>query len=469
MSGLKVLLVYLSSRDENEDRSGFLPMAERMILVQPLGLWYLKAVGQRAGHTVEVLDQRVSRFTLASFIPLVASGSYDVVGFYDCDYGILHTKLAQYITAVKQTCNLPVIVGGPPSKDASSFAAGLDFRVHGEGERTFLEILEYYQGVRARSAIRGVSFQASKGQIVYHEPQPFIENLDTLPFPAFDPANINIYGNLFIIVARKPMMACLATRGCTRRCSYCVSHTHWGNRHRKRSPENVVAELVLYARKYKIKFIHFLDDILGVDEEWLMELCDRLISERLDLTWICNLSPIQFRKDTSLKMRQLRRAGCTALHFGLQSTEPRILERICRRPDEPEVLPRLLKAAKHQGILTYVDFIYGLPGETHESMTKTTDWVMTHRPHYITVWQLGVLEGSDIKKTYGDNRVTSLSPKEINDAILKTKRIFYRNPSIVLRLLWFILTNNPSFFRHIIRLLPVVLHMTGFQKMERHW
>lgn len=469
MKNCKPLLVYLSSRDENAPDTGFLPMAEKMAMDPPLGLWYLKAVSEKAGYRTAVWDQRLMGFDLDRFIADVRKKQFTLIGFYDCSYGAMHQKLLKYIGRIKADLGLPVIGGGPPSNDESSFAAGLDIRCHGEGEKTFIEILEHFEGERPVSEIKGISHRDPSGTITRTAPQSLIENLDDIPFPAIDPKNVPFYGNMFIVTAKKPAMVCLATRGCANRCTYCCSHTHWGNRLRKRSPENVVAELEIYARDHGARFIHFPDDILGLDEQWLMKLCDLLIQKRLGLTWICNLSPAQFDKGADEKLSRMKAAGCTAIHFGLQSADPNILEKIRRRPDEPERLAVLVKKAKAKNILTYVDFIFGLPGETETTMNTTCDWIMKHRPHYMAVWQLGVLEGSEIKAEFVDKPITRLTDQQVNDGINRVKKKFFRNPAVLWNLFWFVLFNNPGYFRYIFKLLPVALRMVGLKRMERHW
>ena len=76
----KALLLYLSSRMEGEPDTGFLQMAEKLLMDPPLGLWYLKAYAEAAGYSVDILDQRVRNESLSELVELIQNKNYDLIG-----------------------------------------------------------------------------------------------------------------------------------------------------------------------------------------------------------------------------------------------------------------------------------------------------------------------------------------------------------------------------------------------------
>ena len=469
MKDIKLLLMYLNTSTLDPHFNNFLPMAEKLLMDPPLGLWYLKAMAQRAGYRADVMDQRIHPINCEGLLNKIHNDGYAAVGFYNCAYGLMQKKVLQYVKDIKDKSNIFVMVGGPPTESEDLFNAGLDLKCHGEGELTLLEILEYLKGNRNISDVKGISYRRPNGTIDTTSPRELIEDLDDIPFPALDPSEIPFYGNMGIISNRRPTMVCMATRGCPMRCTYCTSHYHWGNKYRKRSTDNVVAELTHYRHSFGARFIHFRDDILCIDEKWFMDLCDKLIQARLGLHWICNIYPTLLEENTEEKLRKMKAAGCNTIHIGLQSASPEMLKRIKRKPEEPQILARKLKIAQKLGILTYVDFIFGLPGETEKTMEITRKWIMETRPHYLAIWALAKLEGSEIEREYGDKRVTELTDDQIEKGISRTKNQFFRNPIVLLKIFWFLLTKNPYFFFYAVKLIPAGLSLIGFKRLKKHW
>jgi anaerobic magnesium-protoporphyrin IX monomethyl ester cyclase len=106
------------------------------------------------------------------------------------------------------------------------------------------------------------------GRIVVNEPRPPIENLDTLPLPARDLIDMDLYLNTWVEMNGYSSLTISTARGCPFGCEWCRDAVH-GNSFRQRSPENVAAEVKVLKENYQIDRLRVVDDVDGFSREWL--------------------------------------------------------------------------------------------------------------------------------------------------------------------------------------------------------
>jgi len=128
----------------------------------------------------------------------------------------------------------------------------IDYIIVGEGEFALLQLINAINRSEPISEIPGV---ISQNSLNFHR-APFIRNLDDLPFPAIDLLPLKkLWGN------RRRWIMMVATRGCVYDCSFCAIHTISGHTIRRRSVENVIAEIKYWSKVYKIQELYFEDDM----------------------------------------------------------------------------------------------------------------------------------------------------------------------------------------------------------------
>lgn len=122
--------------------------------------------------------------------------------------------------------------------------------------------------------VRGITFRQN-GEIKATESRPFINNLDEIPFPAYDllPMDKYKFGN-----HRYGVM--MTSRGCPFDCIFCASSTLCGKIWRARSAENVIEELRKLNTEFGVKEIEFMDDTFTLSRRRAEKICDLLINER---------------------------------------------------------------------------------------------------------------------------------------------------------------------------------------------
>ncbi len=456
----KALLVYLSQEDADYLISGKLEYG--MKRVPKLGFMYLASALKKEGIDTVIKDQSLNSFSLNMLLNELQNNGYLFVGFYSAT--ALKEKLIHYIKEVKKTLpGIPVLVGGPGFYSAKDYLdAGCDIVCKGEGEKTILEIAEYLYKKRPIASVKGISYKFD-GKILDTPPQVLIENLDELPFPRREAdETLTDYYDFHIFNMRTPYTTMITSRGCPYVCTYCTSTNAWGNRIRLRSPENVISEIAYCAEELGIRYIGFRDDLFGFNYEWLNEFCNLLIKNRYNVIWSCMVHPFSFRKNRQEILKLLKKAGCDLLIFGLQSAHPQILKNIRRNRNEPEELSKTIKLAKSLGISTVAEFIFGLPGETSETINTSINYSLRIKPHYAQFNALSVLEGSQMEKDFLNKKICDFSDNEVRKWCSYASRRFYANIGIILQDAIHILKKNPLWFFRIIRYFLYVFSYLGF-------
>jgi radical SAM superfamily enzyme YgiQ (UPF0313 family) len=168
-----------------------------------------------------------------------------------------------------------------------------DLAVIGEGEQTLLEIMQtleqcgskraFLEDAPALEKIRGIAFQRA-GRLIRTSPRRFIEDLDSLPFPARDLLPIHRYKPVGNRYKRLPAFSMVAIRGCPYPCTFC-SEARTTVRFTK--PARVVAEIEHLIEHYGAREITFWDDTITLNKKWVNELCDLLIEKQLGISWSC--------------------------------------------------------------------------------------------------------------------------------------------------------------------------------------
>ncbi|KSW12512.1 radical SAM protein [Pyrodictium occultum] len=347
----------------------------------PLGLAYIAAVLERAGHKVKIIDTPTLEMDTKTWLHEVKSWSPDVVGISM----LTPTAPKGYMAArlVKQELGDDVVVlaGGPHPTFMyeEALSNGVDIVVRGEGEYTTLEVvnaLEKYGFSReVLSDIKGIAFRDEDGKVKVTPPRPFIKNLDELPWPARHLLPMEKY-TLF----GKPIQIAhvMASRGCPYGCMYCITSYFWGRRIRFRSHEDVANEIEFLVDRYKAKHIAFADDDLAINRRFIYGLIDELKKRGLDITFSCGSRVSHMDKKT---LKLLYDNGCTALYFGVESASQETLDRIGKKVRLEQAV-RVFQWVKELKGFALGSFILGFPWETIEDMKRTVEFAIKLDPNY---------------------------------------------------------------------------------------
>ena len=240
----------------------------------------------------------------------------------------------------------------------------LDCIIRNEPEATARELAQKLQEGNPYGEIAGLTVRTAAGRIISNPARPFIEDLDTLPYPAWHLIDINLYKLPF---RSEPFLIVAPLRGCPFNCSFCTCQTYYGKKLRKRSVENVIKEIEYDMVRFGVNNFFFWAETFVVDKHYVEKLCRAIIEKGLTISWTCN-SRVDTVDASLLKL--MARAGCWMISYGIESAEQKILDGVDKGTTVEQAY-NAVRWTREAGIKSVAHFIMGLPGETQESMEQT--------------------------------------------------------------------------------------------------
>lgn len=318
-----------------------------------------------------------------------------------------------------------------------------DFAIRGEPELISLNLAEALHHKSDLKNVKGISFKIN-GKIVHNQNEKLIENLDSLPFPARELLHNEKYiGPL----TQKPYTLVITGRGCPFNCIFCTANRYYGKRQRIRSPKNIVDEIEQIVRKFGIRNIGMWNDTFTFNKEQVKGLAREIIKRKLRIDWFCN-SRVDTIDEEMLML--MAKSGCKVITFGVESLDERILKNIKKGINASQVENAVRLCRKYK-IKSQLHIIFGLPGETRETLKKTIKETLRINPDYAQfycavpfpgtefreyVTKRGYLHNAKWDKYEINNALVSyphLSSKEIQNARKMAYRKFYLRPSYILK------------------------------------
>jgi len=421
--------------------------------VHPLGVMMIAANARQQGfEDMHVLDMKVEGWTPEQAADAIVALAPDVVGLSAMTYeaGCMH-ELAKL---VKQRLPRAVVAcGGPhPSVAAEDVLkdAAVDFVVRGEGEFTFSELLAGVRDGRTEwSECQGISWRGADGVPVHNPDRPPPQNLDELPFPAWDlidHAKYHLVPRGGVIYAHKEFATMFSSRACPWRCTYC--HNSYGKTFRERSAEHVLAEIEMLVTRYGVKELVFMDDIFNFRPERAKRIAQGIIDKgwKLALTF-----PNGFRGDILDEelVVLLKKAGMYRCMVAVESASPR-LQKVMKKNLKVEKVRKIVDFIAAQKVMVHGAFMLGFPTETEEEMEETIRWASSSSFHTAAFFRVIPFKGTELFKQVehagyalptdwssyepyqAEINLSAVPEKKIFQLRKKAYRSFYLNP----RRLW---------------------------------
>jgi anaerobic magnesium-protoporphyrin IX monomethyl ester cyclase len=279
-----------------------------------------------------------------------------------------------------------------PRETMRAFPA-LDFALVGEPDLTVRDLIDHLEGKTGQRSpmieqifdkhdptykpalaedgsvnmmgIKGIAWRRGD-EIILNMPRPFVQNLDDLPIPMHELLPLQKYRMPMI---KGPFTFIVTSRGCPAGCTYCIKHVSYQFGVRLRSPKLLVEEMKIL-KDLGINNIHMYSDLFTVNRDQVMELCELMIQEKLNIKWTSN-SRVDYVDEEMLQ--QMARAGSRLISWGIESGNEQILKH-AHKGAYPDKAERALTWAKNAGIMNWGYFIIGLPGETEATIRETIDF-----------------------------------------------------------------------------------------------
>jgi anaerobic magnesium-protoporphyrin IX monomethyl ester cyclase len=260
-----------------------------------------------------------------------------------------------------------LVAGGPlPTSNPLDFLDDFDVVVVGEGEQTLVDLVNSVERGVDLSAVKGIVYrEKAKREVVFNVSREFIQDLDSVPFPARDLFNNEAYKDYYSKSFGYTITSMITSRGCPFNCDFC-SRPIFGNGFKARSAVNVVDE-VESILPLKYDRIWFADDCFTLDRKRLMGICDEMLRRRLRIGWECLSRVDTIDKEVAKKMRK---AGCVRVFFGIESGNDKVLA-LMKKQVTIDQARRAVDVAKHVGLQVGAFFILGYPGEDDGTVLDT--------------------------------------------------------------------------------------------------
>jgi anaerobic magnesium-protoporphyrin IX monomethyl ester cyclase len=275
--------------------------------------------------------------------------------------------------AIKQRYpHLPIVWGGyfgslyPAPVLKSPY---VDWLIRGQGERTFLDLLEVIEGAVDPTNVPGLAFRQSDGTH-WIGPERRWEGPDALPDIPYHKIDVGEYLHPTILGRRSGVYQ--ASIGCPYGCSFCGVISVFGRREKILAPERAAAHLGFLARQHGMDSVHFYDNNFFLNESHARDIGQAFLP--LGLNWWCEArvdALCRFSDDT---WRLLKRAGLKMIFFGAESGSDEVLRKMSKGITTDQILAVAAKT-RDLGIIPEFSFVFGDPDEPAGETENTLQFI----------------------------------------------------------------------------------------------
>ena len=342
----------------------------------PQGLAYIAAVLLKNGHQVSVYNQDMGHYPEEHLTEYLNANRFDVVGIGVIAGYYQYRKLLKLSGAIKRSKNRPFYVlgghGPTPEPDFFLKKTEADALVMGEGEVTTVELMEAIANHRSLAGIKGLAFRDG-GKTVINGKRPLIDNIDSIPFPAYHLFPIDYYRLLRMPHAMNNdfVMPVLSGRGCTFKCNFCY---RMDEGFRPRGNESILEEIAMLKKDYGITYIAFSDELLMSSAARTSSICEDLIKSSLNVRWCCN-GRLNYAKPDLLAL--MKRSGCVFINYGIEAMDDRVLKNMNKALTTRQIVDGI-EATLKAGISPGFNIIFGNIGEDAETLDKGVRFLLKY-------------------------------------------------------------------------------------------
>lgn len=348
------------------------------VIQPPLGLGYLASIAKKYCSLVELWDMSISNKIYNQRNEQLSKLSFDIIGISAFTSDI--PEVNRILEIIKSSgSKATILIGGPHStavkENIFKSIPLADYAFHGEAETGFeMFLLQALEGGIDHENIPALIFKDTYGKVIVNEGNE-IQDLDKIEFPlwklmdpsSYPPAPHGAFYKNF------PIAPIIFTRGCPMYCTFCLGANH---KPRKRSIDNIKAEIRYLVNELNVKELLVEDENFAIHKRLLNEFCEFMIDEYGGkLTWHC---PSGLRLDSldEEKVRLMKASGCHSLAVGVEFGTEKMHKETKKKLNLDIIKEKLDLLHSIGGINVTGFFMMGLPQETKEDILKTIDFAL---------------------------------------------------------------------------------------------
>ncbi|MHC4455481.1 MAG: B12-binding domain-containing radical SAM protein [Planctomycetota bacterium] len=352
-----------------------------------LSLCDLATVAGKAGYSVRVVDNMLRYPSRMEQVKSLLSEVPKAVGI-STTFLLTESLVRHYVNTIRNSCapETKIILGGPSIRKFPQLHGLGDFAIFGDGEDALIAILEVLHDERSIYTIPNTAYTNDDGTLVYGPGaaaacrlrqigKPYKASKVKIPIADWKTVNRS-YGHVFPIEF---------SRGCRNNCFYCSYDRGKTIRDLEDIRQELIDNAELGIRKYRVGDSDFNNGPHGYPE-YPNDVCKIMIELDLDLEWSCFARVDDMTEELGELMK---RAGCFAVFFGVESADDGILNKMNKGYTEKEAHEGIRIAKKH-GLAAHASFIVGYPGETRQSFENTLEFIIDARPDTVNLGQFRV-------------------------------------------------------------------------------
>jgi len=450
---VRVLLIHPADFPDPERPPPVLPPNQ----APPLGLAYIAAWLRETGHEPAILDMRHAEPDRPAFAACVRDFAPRLIGI---GLYTVTVPVAGEIARIakEQVPGCRIVVGGPHPAGAPEECArhpDFDFAAVGEGEVMMQELADVLERGGELRSVAGLHYTADPtdpdSELIVNEPRGWIDDLDSLPWPARDLLPpLDSYRMTMFQYRKWPATTLYTSRGCPYGCIFCERREILGTKFRVHSPEHVVDEIEHLVQDWGMKEVFFYDDTFTLDGRRATRIAEEMLRRDVRISW--NISTHVRNVDRDL-LALMRRAGCWQIAYGIETGDDRVMAEIGKGTDLATVRERVGWTVE-AGLEAKGLFMIGHPTDTPESIERTIDFACSlpiasanfkittpfvGTPLRDMADDYGQLAGDDYRNFMGDPDQAVFVPNALTRDYLmgvqkRAYRRFYSRPSRLVRL-----------------------------------
>jgi len=335
----------------------------------PLGIAYIAVYLRKHDIEVKIIDNNLYEWNREKLSPLIDEYKPDIVGI-----GGLTVQRNDAISMGKLVKNIDkdikLVYGGVhfTFKPEDGLKYG-DICVMREGEETFLEICKEYNIHK----IKSIAFRENN-EIIFTQRREFIQNIDAIPFPAYDLLEMEKYYDR--LITGEKAKSIMTGRGCPYNCVFCASPQLWKRKVRFHSLDYIMLHIDYLIKNYNLKNLRIMDDTFTLDKKRVLEFCDKIEKNgfKLNMTCLTNVKNVDYEM-----LKRMKEIGFSIIAFGVESGNNDVL-RITNKGITKDDVRNAVAMAKKAGLDTELLFMIGNIGENENTIIDSINFAKELNP-----------------------------------------------------------------------------------------
>lgn len=351
----------------------------------PLGLVSIASYLNAYGHEARIIECLVESNDVSKALKEFKP---DIVGISAISF--LSSIEAKRLTELVHSFGVKVVLGGQAATATPELIlkeAKPDYIILGEGEITWLELVNTIENRGDVSAVNGLAY-LENSKVTYTKQR---DVADISLFPDIDWSLINVENYFSSFFGCDKMLYLHASKGCPAQCTFCSNQTFHQHKNRCRKPEQIMRDIdYLYSKG--ANGIYFSDELFVPQRELRTQLCQMLIERNYNLTWGCQMRLGVLNEDD---VKLMYKAGCRWILFGIESGNPERIKSI-RKNIDLSIAKETIEWCEKAGMTVQASFIIGFPEETEEEIRNTVSFAKSLNASIININILIPLPNSEI-------------------------------------------------------------------------